>query len=73
MPEVARFYGLEVNRAGMTCCLFHDDKSPSPKSMTITSTVSAARSEQVRPCNGRLHGVRSKAVRSEQVRICCGR
>ncbi|MDE6727253.1 MAG: DNA primase [Oscillospiraceae bacterium] len=31
MPEVARFYGLEVNRAGMACCPFHDDKSPSLK------------------------------------------
>ena len=31
MPEVARFYRLEVNRAGMACCPFHDDKSPSLK------------------------------------------
>ena len=31
MPEVARFYGLEVNRAGMACCPFHDDKTPSLK------------------------------------------
>lgn len=31
MPEVARFYGLEVNRAGLACCPFHDDKSPSLK------------------------------------------
>lgn len=31
MPEVARFYGLEMNRAGMACCPFHDDKSPSLK------------------------------------------
>ncbi len=31
MPEVARFYGLEMNRAGMACCPFHDDKTPSPK------------------------------------------
>lgn len=31
MPEVARFYGLEMNRAGMACCSFHDDKKPSLK------------------------------------------
>lgn len=31
MPEVARFYGLEMNRAGMACCPFHDDKTPSLK------------------------------------------
>lgn len=31
MPEVARFYGLEMNRAGMDCCPFHDDKNPSLK------------------------------------------
>lgn len=31
MQEVARFYGLKMNRAGMACCPFHDDKSPSLK------------------------------------------
>lgn len=31
MQEVARFYGLEINRAGMACCPFHDDKTPSLK------------------------------------------
>ncbi len=31
MPEVARFYGLEMNRAGMACCPFHDDRNPSLK------------------------------------------
>ena len=31
MPEVARFYGLEMNRANMACCPFHDDKTPSLK------------------------------------------
>ena len=31
MQEVARFYGLEMNRANMACCPFHDDKSPSLK------------------------------------------
>lgn len=31
MQEVARFYGLEINRAGMACCLFHNDKTPSLK------------------------------------------
>lgn len=31
MPEVARFYELEMNRAGMDCCPFHDDKTPSLK------------------------------------------
>lgn len=31
MQEVARFYGLQINRAGMACCPFHDDKTPSLK------------------------------------------
>ncbi len=31
MPEVARFYGLEMNRSGMACCPFHNDKTPSLK------------------------------------------
>lgn len=31
MPEVARFYGLEINRSGMACCPFHADKNPSLK------------------------------------------
>ncbi len=31
MLEVARFYGLEMSRAGMACCPFHDNKSPSLK------------------------------------------
>ena len=29
--HVAEYYGLKVNRNGMTCCPFHDDKSPSMK------------------------------------------
>lgn len=29
--QVAEFYGLKVNRNGMACCPFHDDKSPSLK------------------------------------------
>ena len=31
MKEVAAFYGLELDRAGMACCPFHDDKTPSLK------------------------------------------
>lgn len=31
MPEVARFYGLEMNRSAMACCPFHDDHNPSLK------------------------------------------
>ncbi len=31
MPEVARFYGLEMSRVGMACCPFHEDKTPSLK------------------------------------------
>lgn len=27
----AEHYGLKVNRNGMTCCIFHEDKSPSMK------------------------------------------
>lgn len=29
--QVAEHYGLKVNRKGMTCCPFHDDKNPSMK------------------------------------------
>ena len=29
--EAAAFYGIEVNRNGMACCPFHDDKNPSMK------------------------------------------
>lgn len=29
--EVARLYGLKVNRNGMAVCPFHDDKNPSLK------------------------------------------
>lgn len=31
MPEVVRFYGFEMNHAGMMCCPFHDDHNPSMK------------------------------------------
>ena len=31
MPDVARFYGLEINRAGFAACPFHPDKTPSLK------------------------------------------
>ena len=27
--EAAQMYGIEVNRSGMACCSFHDDKNPS--------------------------------------------
>ena len=29
--EAAAFYGIKVNRNGMACCPFHDDKNPSMK------------------------------------------
>ena len=29
--EAAQMYGIEVNRNGMACCPFHDDKHPSMK------------------------------------------
>ncbi|WP_295093393.1 CHC2 zinc finger domain-containing protein [Ruminococcus sp.] len=29
--NVAEYYGLKVNRKGMACCPFHDDKTPSMK------------------------------------------
>lgn len=29
--EAAQMYGIEVNRSGMACCPFHDDKDPSMK------------------------------------------
>ena len=31
MPEVARFYGLQINRSGMALCPFHEEKTPSLK------------------------------------------
>ena len=29
--EAAQMYGIKVNRSGMACCPFHDDKNPSMK------------------------------------------
>ena len=29
--DAAQMYGIEVNRSGMACCPFHDDKNPSMK------------------------------------------
>ena len=29
--EAAQMYGIEINRGGMACCPFHDDKNPSMK------------------------------------------
>lgn len=31
MPDVSRFYGLEINRAGFAACPFHPDNTPSLK------------------------------------------
>ena len=31
VPEAAERYGLDVSRAGMTRCIFHDDRNPSMK------------------------------------------
>lgn len=31
MPDAARFYGLEINRAGFAACPFHPDNTPSLK------------------------------------------
>lgn len=31
MSDVARFYGLQINRSGMACCPFHNDRDPSLK------------------------------------------
>ena len=31
LKEAAQMYGIEVNRSGMACCPFHDDKNPSMK------------------------------------------
>lgn len=28
LKEAAQMYGIEVNRSGMACCPFHDDKIP---------------------------------------------
>ena len=29
--QVAEYYGLKVNRNGMACCPFHNDRHPSMK------------------------------------------
>ena len=29
--DAAESYGVSVNRAGMACCIFHDDRTPSMK------------------------------------------
>ena len=31
VQQAAQMYGIEVNRSGMACCPFHDDKNPSMK------------------------------------------
>ena len=31
MPDAARFYGLQINRSGMACCPFHEERTPSLK------------------------------------------
>ena len=31
MPDVARFYGLQINRSGMAFCPFHEERTPSLK------------------------------------------
>ena len=31
MPDVAKFYGLQISRSGMSCCPFHNDNTPSMK------------------------------------------
>ncbi len=31
MPDVARFYGLQINRSGMACFPFHQEETPSLK------------------------------------------
>ena len=41
--QAAEMYGIRVNRNGMACCPFHDDKHPSMKVDKRGSTVSAVR------------------------------
>ncbi len=31
MSDVAKFYGLQISRSGMSCCPFHNDNTPSMK------------------------------------------
>lgn len=31
MPDVAKFYGLQINRSGIACCPFQEEKTPSLK------------------------------------------
>ena len=37
--QAAEHYGIRVNRNGMACCPFHNDKTPSMK-LTSVSTAS---------------------------------
>ncbi len=31
VPQAAAYYGMKINRSGKTCCIFHDDHTPSMK------------------------------------------
>lgn len=44
VKQAAEHYGLKVNRNGMACCPFHNDRHPSMKLMRIISSALAAES-----------------------------
>lgn len=64
VKDAAEQYGLKVNRNGMTCCPFHDDRHPSLK--LNEDYFLLLRLRGYRRCN-RLH---SETVRIEQLRSC---
>ena len=61
VKQAAEHYGLKVNRNGMACCPFHNDRHPSLKLNEdyFFSFVCGAKGGCNRPCG--------KAVRSEQL------
>ena len=61
VKQAAKHYGLNVNRNGMACCSFHNDRHPSLKLNEdyFFCFVCGAKGGCNRPCG--------KAVRSEQL------
>ena len=56
--DAAERYGLRVNRAGMACCVFHDDRHPSMKVDTRYYCFGCHATGDVIDLVGRLFGLR---------------
>ena len=61
VKQAAEHYGLKVNRNGMACCPFHNDRHPSLKLNEEYFFCFGLRSQ------GGCDRLRGKAVRSEQL------